>query len=59
LLVSLLNVAVFATAYSGGPAAYDILDDVIVPAAAVISEFNSIPAFAVIRTVLAVLCLNL
>jgi len=57
--VSLLNVAVFATAYSGGPAAYDILDDVIVPAAAVISEFNSIPAFAVIRSVLAVLCLNL
>jgi hypothetical protein len=58
LLVSLLNVAVFATAYSGGPAAYDI-DHAIVPAAAVISDFNSIPAFTVIRTVLAVLSLNL
>ena len=56
--MSLLNVAVFATAYSGSPAAYDI-DHAIVPAAAVISDFNSIPAFTVIRTVLAVLSLNL
>jgi hypothetical protein len=49
LLVSLLNVAVFSTVAncptvcSGGPAADDILDVPIVPAAAVISDFNSVP----------------
>ncbi len=55
LLVSLLNVAVFSTVYSGGRTADDIQDDAVVPAAAVISDFNSIPAFAVIHTVLEVL----
>jgi hypothetical protein len=49
--VSLLNVAVFSTVYSGGPIADDIHDDAVVPAAAVNSDFNSIPAFAVIHTV--------
>ena len=47
--MALLNVAVFSTVYSSGPTADDI------PAAAVISDFNSIPAFAGIHTVLAVL----
>jgi hypothetical protein len=56
LMVSLGNVAVFSTVYSGGPTADDIHDDAVVPAAAaVITDFNSIPAFAVIHTVLAVL----
>jgi hypothetical protein len=54
LLVSLLNVAVFSTVYSGGPTADGIHDDAVVPAAAVISDFNCIPALAVIHTVLAV-----
>jgi hypothetical protein len=53
--VSLLNFAVFSTVYSGSPTADDIHDDAIVPAAAVISDFNSISAFAGIHTVLAVL----
>jgi hypothetical protein len=57
LLVSLLNVVVFSTVYSVSPTADDIHDDAIVPAAAVISDFNSIPAFAGIHTVLAVLLL--
>jgi hypothetical protein len=57
LLVSLLNVAVFSTVYSGGPTADDIHDDAVVPAAVVIFDFNSIPAFAVNHTVLAVLLL--
>jgi hypothetical protein len=55
LLVSQLNVVVFSTVFSGCPTADDIHDDAVVPAAAVISDFNSIPAFAVIHTVLAVL----
>ncbi len=55
--VSLLIVAVFSTVYSGGPTADDIHDDAVVPAAAVISDFNSIPAFDGIHTVLAVLLL--
>jgi hypothetical protein len=57
LLVSLLNVVVFSTVYSGGPTADDIHDDAVVPAAAVISDFNSIPAFAGIHIVLPVLLL--
>ena len=52
--MSLLNVAVFSTVYSGGPTADEIHDDAVVPAAAVISDFNSIPAFAGIYTVLGV-----
>ncbi len=44
--MSLLNVAVFSTVYFSGPTANDINDDAFVPADAVISEFNSIPAFA-------------
>jgi hypothetical protein len=51
-VVSLLNVAVFSTVYS---TADDIHDDTIVPAAAAISDFNSIPTFAGVHTVLAVL----
>jgi hypothetical protein len=54
LLVS-LNVAVFSTDYSGSPTADDIHDDAFVPAAAAIYDFNSIPAFAGIHTVLVVL----
>ncbi len=52
--MSLLNVAaVFSTVYSSGPT-----NDAIVPAAAdAISDFNSIPAFAGIHTVLGVLLL--
>jgi len=53
--VSLLNVVVFSTVYSGGPTADDIHDDAVVPAAAVISDYKSISAFGVIHTVLAVL----
>ncbi len=53
--MSLLNVAGFSSVYSGGPSADDIHDDAVVPAAAGISDFNSISAFAVIHTVLAVL----
>ncbi len=53
--MSLLNVAVFSTVYSSCPTADDIHDDAIVPAAAAISDFNSIPTFAGIHTVLAVL----
>jgi hypothetical protein len=56
--VSLLNVAVFFTVYSGGPTADDIHDDAVVPAAAGISNLNSIPTFAAIHTVLAVLWKN-
>jgi hypothetical protein len=55
LLVSLLNVALFSIVYSGGPTADNIHDDAVVLAAAAISEFNSIPAFAGINTVLAAL----
>jgi hypothetical protein len=55
LLVSLLIVAGFSTVCSGGPTANDIHDDAVVPAAAVISDFKSISAFAVIHTVFAVL----
>ncbi len=55
MLVSLLNVAGFSTFYLGGPTADDIHDDAVVPAAAVISDFNSIPAFYVIHTVMAVI----
>ena len=51
--MSLLNVDGLSTFYFGGPT--DIHDDAVVPAAAVISDFNSIPAFAGIHTVLAVL----
>jgi hypothetical protein len=50
-----LNFVVFSTVYSSVPTADDIHDDAIVPAAAAISDFNSIPAFAGIPTVLAVL----
>jgi hypothetical protein len=39
--VSLLNVTVFSTVYSGGPTADDIHDDAVIPAAAVISEQHS------------------
>ncbi len=46
----LLNTSV----YSGGPTADYIHDDVIFPGAAAISDFNSIPAFAGIYTVLGV-----
>jgi hypothetical protein len=47
-----------STVHFGGPTADDIHDDAFVPAAAaVISDFNSIPAFAVIHTVMAVLLL--
>jgi hypothetical protein len=53
LLVSLLNVVGFSTFYFGGPTF--INDDAVVPAAAVISGFNSIPAFYVINTMMAVL----
>jgi hypothetical protein len=52
LLVSLLNVAVFSSVYSGSHTADDIHDNVVVHTAAVISDFNSIPAFAGIHTVL-------
>jgi hypothetical protein len=55
LLVSLQNVAGFSTFYCGSPTADDIHDDAVVPAAAVISDFNSIPAFSVIHTVMAIL----
>jgi hypothetical protein len=41
LLVSLLNVAVFSTVYSGGPTADDFHDDAIVLAAAVISDLTA------------------
>jgi hypothetical protein len=51
--MSLLNVAGFSTFYFGGST--DIYDDAVVPAAAVISDFNSIPAFNVINTVMTVL----
>jgi hypothetical protein len=50
LLVSLLNVAVISTVAdcrtvcSGGPTAFDIHDVPIVPAAAGISDFNSVSA---------------
>jgi hypothetical protein len=54
LLVSLLNAVVF-TGYSSSPTAEDIHDDAIVPSAVTISDFNSIPAFAGIHTMLAVL----
>ncbi len=54
--MSLLNVAV-STVYSGCPTADDIHDDAVVPPAAVIFDFNNVPAFAVIHTVLAVLLL--
>ncbi len=53
LLVSLLNVVLFSIVYSGDPTTDDIHDDAVVPAAAVITDFNSIPAFAGIHTVLA------
>ncbi len=53
--MSLLNVVVFSTAYTSSPTADDIHDDAIVLAAATISDFNIIPAFAGIHTVLAVL----
>jgi hypothetical protein len=53
LLVSLLNVAVF---FSRGPTADDIHDDAVVPANAVISNFNSIPALAVVTFNPAVAC---
>jgi hypothetical protein len=55
--VSLLNVAVLSSVYSGGPTADDIHDDAFVPAAAVISDINIIPAFADIHTVFSVLLL--
>ncbi len=48
--MSLLNVAGLSTICSGGPTADDLHD-----AVAVISDFNSTSAFAVIHTVLAVL----
>ncbi len=54
--MSLLNVAVFSTVYSGGPTGDDIHDD-DVPAAAALSDFNSIPAFAGIHSVMGVLLL--
>jgi hypothetical protein len=54
LLVSLLNVALFSIVYYGGPIDDDIHDDAVVPAT-VIFDFNSIPAFAGIHTVLAAL----
>ncbi len=47
--------SLISTVHSGGPTADEIHDDAGVPAAAVISDFNSIPAFAVTHTVLAVL----
>ncbi len=53
--MSLLNVAVFSTVCSSGPTDDDIHDDAIAPAAAAISDFNSIPALAGIHIVLAVL----
>jgi hypothetical protein len=46
LLVSLLNVAVVSTVYSGGPTADYIQDDAVVPAAAVISDFKGIFSFS-------------
>ncbi len=46
--MSLLNVAVFSHVYSGGPTDDGIHDDAVVPAAAIISDLNSVPAFAVI-----------
>ena len=55
--MSLLNVAVFSTVYSGGHTVDDIHDDAVVPAAAVISDFNSIPTYSGIHTVLAALLL--
>ena len=39
--MSLLNVAVFSTVYSGGPTADDFHDDAIVLAAAVISDLTA------------------
>jgi hypothetical protein len=59
LLVSLLNVVVFSTVSSSSHTADDIHDYAIVPAAAAISDGNSIPALAGIHTVLAVLLLLL
>jgi len=53
--VSLLNVVVFSTVYSSGPAADDIHDDAIVPAAAAFSDLNSFTAVAIINTMLPVL----
>ncbi len=53
--MSLLNIAGFSTVYSGGPTADDFHDDAVVPAADVISDIDSIPAFSVIHSVLAVL----
>ncbi len=47
--------AVFSTVYSGGPTADAIHNDAVLPAAAFISDFNSIPALAGIHAVLAVL----
>jgi hypothetical protein len=52
--VSLINVAVFSSVYSGSPTADDIHDEAVVPAS-VISDFNSIADFAVIHTVFGVL----
>jgi len=53
----MLLFAVFSSFCSFGPTADDIHDDAVFPAAAVISDFNSIPAFADIHTVFAVLLL--
>ncbi len=55
--MSLLNVVIFSTVSSSGQTADDIHDDANVPAAAAISDGSSIPAFAGIHTVLAVLLL--
>ncbi len=44
--MSLLNIVVFSTVYSSSPTADSIHDDANAPAAAAISEFSSIPAFA-------------
>jgi hypothetical protein len=43
--VSLLNVAVFSTVYSSGPAADDIHDDAVVPAAAAFSDLTAFLPF--------------
>ncbi len=43
--MSLLNVVIFSAVNSSGPSVDDIHDDAIVPAAAAISDFNSISAF--------------
>jgi hypothetical protein len=53
--VSLLNVVVFSTVYSSSPTADAIHYGAITPAAAAICDFNRIPAFAGIHTVLVVL----